>query len=146
MSRRWFGGGVVLVAVLLCGVLWYVLREPALESGVDGRLQAALDGAVKGEAPVALAELTPFAWDRVQVFGEGDSDDEISDAVGDPVEWVPQATSYSLPSLWVFSKGGEAVRAVQLDVNVPVGWAGRAWTPAVKVSGGPHHNVLQLAE
>ncbi|MEU9113706.1 hypothetical protein AB0D04_18475 [Streptomyces sp. NPDC048483] len=137
----------VLVAAMTLGAAWFVL-EPTLVSTTDGALQKKMDAAIDGD-PVPLAAMTDFAWDRVQVFDEYDYDSltrdwEISYVVGDRVDWEPATTSYSGPSLWVFSKDGEAVRAVQLDTNAPEGRT--SWRKGVKVSGGPHHNVLHLVE
>ncbi|MEV5598754.1 hypothetical protein [Streptomyces sp. NPDC052496] len=134
------GCGAAVVSV----VGWYVFGgETPLASTTDQSLQRKLDAAVKG-APVSLAALTGFAWDQVRVFGYGTDDDAISDAVGDPVQWNVASSSYSGPSLWVFLKDGEAVRAVQLDANAPA--PGKSWPKNVKVSGGPHRNVVTLEE
>ncbi|UNO43277.1 hypothetical protein [Streptomyces sp. MST-110588] len=128
------------------GVGWWALGgETPLASTTDQALQRKLDAAVEG-APAPLAELTGFSWDQVRVFDYGTDDDVISEAVGDPVEWEVAATSYTGPSLWVFSKGGEAVRAVQLDANAPANGKGGSWSKSVRISGGPDHNVVTLTE
>ncbi|MET9293564.1 hypothetical protein [Streptomyces sp. NPDC003077] len=132
-----------LGATAVLGLGWYAFAgETPLPSTTDQALQRKVDAAVRG-APAPLAALTGFAWDRVWIFAYGTGDDVISDAVGDPVEWKVAASSYTSPSLWVFGKDGEAVRAVQLDANAPT--SGRSWTKSVTVSGGPHHNVVTLS-
>ncbi|MFH8572576.1 DUF6973 domain-containing protein [Streptomyces sp. NPDC017993] len=133
----------VLVAVVTLGAVWYVFREPAVVSTTDKALQKKVDRAIKGH-PLPLAKMTGFAWDRLQVFAHDTSDGDISDAVGDRVEWETATTSYSGPSLWVFSKDGEAVRAMQMDTKVPA--EKPSWSTRVQVSGGPYRNVLHFME
>ncbi|MEW9519807.1 hypothetical protein [Streptomyces tubercidicus] len=122
---------------------WYVFREPALSSTTDKALQKKVNEAIGGN-PVPLAKMTGFEWDRLQVFAHDTGDGDISDAVGDRVEWEPAMSSYSGPSLWVFSKGGEAVRAVQMETGAPDDQP--SWSRKSKVSGGPNHNVLHFVE
>ncbi|MDI3388251.1 hypothetical protein QIS99_18870 [Streptomyces sp. B-S-A8] len=136
---------LVTVPVLALGLggAWYLLiRETPLPSTTDKALQAKLDEAVRTPEAVPLSGMTGFDWDRVQVFAYGTDSGDISDAVGDPIEWSVSATSYSGPSLWVFTENGEAVRAVQLDANVPKG--GPSWPHGVQVSGGPDANIVTL--
>ncbi|MEU9113705.1 hypothetical protein AB0D04_18470 [Streptomyces sp. NPDC048483] len=138
----------VLVAAVTLVAGWLVFREPALLSTTDETLQKKVDAAIEGK-PVPLAKMTDFAWDRLQLFAQYDhdyftGDCEISDAVDDRVEWKHATTSFSGPSLWVFSKDGEAVRAIQMDTSVPEGQA--SWSTKVKVSGGPNHNVMHFVE
>jgi hypothetical protein len=134
---------VLLLAVAL-GAAWLVFREPAVVSTIDKALQRRVDTAIEGRHPVPLAQMTGFAWDRVQVFAHDTSDGDVSDAVGDRVEWEPAASSYSGPSLWVFSKGGEAVRAVQMETGAPD--EKPSWSAKVKVSGGQYRNILHFVE
>lgn len=138
---RWLFAMAALASALTA--TWYLfLQGDTLSSTTDNALQAKLDAAAGTPKAVPLSGLTEFDWDRVQVFAYGTDSDDISDAVGDPVEWSVSATSYSGPSLWVFSENGEAVRAVQLDANAPKG--GPNWPRGVKVSGGPDANVVTL--
>ncbi|MET9519077.1 hypothetical protein [Streptomyces sp. NPDC002994] len=141
VRKLWLVAVAALALALV--VAWYLfIRETPLSSTTDKALQAKLDAAVRTPEAVPLSGLTGFDWDRVQVFAYGTDSDDISDAVGDPVDWSVSATSYEGPSLWVFSENGEAVRAVQLDANVPQG--GSSWPRGVKVSGGPDTNVVTL--
>ncbi|WP_407547883.1 hypothetical protein QOM21_02720 [Streptomyces sp. Pv4-95] len=134
----------VLVVAVTLGAAWYVFREPAVVSTTDKALQEKVHSAIAGRHPAPLTKMTGFAWDRLQVFAHDTSDGDISDAVGDRVEWEPAASSYSGPSLWVFSKGGEAVRAVQMETGVPD--AKPSWSTKVKVSGGAYRNTLHFVE
>ncbi len=141
VRKLWLVAVAALALALV--VAWYLfIRETPLSSTTDKALQAKLDAAVRTPEAVPLSGMTGFDWDRVQVFAYGTDSDDISDAVGDPVDWSVSTTSYEGPSLWVFSENGEAVRAVQLDANVPKG--GTSWPRAVKVSGGPDANVVTL--
>ncbi|MEU9113704.1 hypothetical protein AB0D04_18465 [Streptomyces sp. NPDC048483] len=133
----------VLVAAVTLGAAWYMLREPALVSTTDKALQKKVHAAIEGD-PVPLNKMTGFEWDRLQVFAHDTSDGDISDVVGDRVEWDPAVSSYSGPSLWVFSKDGEAVRAVQMETGAPDDKP--SWSRKVKVSGGPNRNILHFVE
>ena len=103
-------------ALALCfagaGLLVYLSREEervAVDSGLAERISRELTESAASGAPVDLAELAPFAWDRVIVVPRRTPDAEISRRLGSPFEGHLPYDAES-PALFVFADGSRLAR------------------------------------
>ena len=105
-------GAALALCFAAIGVLIYVERQEdrvAVDNVLAEELSRELTTARNAPEPVVLAEVTPFAWDRVFVFARRTPPERISDALG--FEFTGDLP-YDVESqeLFVFVRGGELVR------------------------------------
>jgi hypothetical protein len=105
-------GGLLVVCLLAFGVAVYVTREEehvAVDSDLAERLGLAVTEASSTGAPVDLAQVASFPWDRVVIVRRGTAREEISERLGFEFEGE---LSYDVESgaLLVFAHGSALAR------------------------------------
>jgi hypothetical protein len=87
-------------------------EQKALEESIKATLASHQDGDL-----IELAELTPFSWDKVYIFGEYTSSDVINKTIG--FEWLAFKGNVSeLNDLLVFVRRQQVVQYVMLSGDV----------------------------
>lgn len=72
-----------------------------------------------------LADLTDFAWERVHVFSEGASAEQVERVVGEPV--LGGKYYYDVGNLLVFEQDGKVAKAVSVVPDVLVTGGRSTW-------------------